>query len=126
MGLTLIFITHDLGVASYLCTRIAVMYLGRIVEEGATADILHRPMHPYTRGLMRAFPSFGRPLTASLKGEIPSPIDLPAGCRFASRCPHAVPFCLTADPVLKHPEDADPNATRRVACHFPIRDILEP
>jgi len=126
MGLTLIFITHDLGVASYLCTRIAVMYLGRIVEEGATADILHRPMHPYTRGLMRAFPSFGRPLTASLKGEIPSPIDLPAGCRFASRCPDAVPFCLTADPVLKHPEDADPNAARRVACHFPIRDILEP
>jgi oligopeptide/dipeptide ABC transporter ATP-binding protein len=125
MGLTLIFITHDLGVASYLCTRIAVLYLGRIVEEGATADILHRPMHPYTRGLMRAFPSFGRPLTASLKGEIPSPIDLPAGCRFASRCPQAVPFCLTSDPVLKHPEDPDPNGARRVACHFPIRDILD-
>lgn len=126
MGLTLIFITHDLGVASYLCTRIAVLYLGRIVEEGATNDILHRPMHPYTRGLMRAFPSFGRPLTASLKGEIPSPIDLPAGCRFASRCPQAEQFCLTSDPVLKHPEDPDPNAARRVACHFPIRDILEP
>ena len=76
--------------------------------------------------VMRAFPSFGFPLTASLKGKIPSPIDLPAGCRFASRCPHAVPFCLTSDSVLKHPEDADPNATRRVACHFLIRDILEP
>ena len=111
--------------ASYFCTRIAVLYLGRIVEEGATADILHRPMHPYTRGLVRAFPSFGRPLRASLKGEIPSPIDLPASCRFASRCPQAVPFCLTSDPVLKHPEDPDPNAARRVACHFPIRDILE-
>ena len=128
MGLTLIFITHDLGVASYLCQRIAVMYLGRIVEEGATGDILHRPMHPYTRGLMRAFPSFGRPLSASLKGEIPSPIDLPSGCRFASRCPQAMPMCLTSDPVLKPapaaPAQLDPS--RRVACLFPIQDILEP
>jgi oligopeptide/dipeptide ABC transporter ATP-binding protein len=114
-------------VASYLGQRIAVMYLGRIVEEGATGDILHRPMHPYTRGLMRAFPSFGRPLSASLKGEIPSPIDLPSGCRFASRCPQAMPMCLTSDPVLKPapaaPAQLDPS--RRVACLFPIQDILE-
>lgn len=114
-GLTLIFITHDLGVASYLCERIAVMYLGRIVEEGRTTDILQRPMHPYTQGLMRAFPSFGRPLSASLKGEIPSPIDLPVGCRFATRCPQAAAACRTADPVLRaHGE------TRRVACLFPM------
>ncbi len=110
-GLTLIFITHDLGVASYLCERIAVMYLGRVVEEGPTTEILNRPMHPYTRGLMRAFPSFSRPLAASLKGEIPSPIDLPAGCRFASRCPQATPDCADVDPVLK-PVAGD----RSVAC----------
>lgn len=115
MGLTLIFITHDLGVASYLCERIAVMYLGRIVEEGRAADILHAPAHPYTRGLMQAFPSFMRPLQATLKGEIPSPIDLPPGCRFASRCPGVQPRCREGDPALSL------NAQqRRVACWFPL------
>lgn len=115
MGLTLIFITHDLGVASYLCERIAVMYLGRIVEEGRTPDILRAPAHPYTRALTQAFPSFERPLNASLKGEIPSPIDLPSGCRFASRCPDVQPRCREADPALT----AHTNG-RRVACWFPL------
>lgn len=115
MGLTLIFITHDLGVASYLCDRIAVMYLGRIVEEGRTVDILADPGHPYTRGLMQAFPSFGRPLNASLKGEIPSPIDLPKGCRFASRCPEVQPRCRELDPVLTAQGQG-----RHVACWFPL------
>lgn len=115
MGLTLIFITHDLGVASYLCERIAVMYLGRVVEEGRTPDILRAPAHPYTRALMQAFPSFERPLNASLKGEIPSPIDLPSGCRFASRCPDVQPRCREADPALT----AHANE-RRVACWFPL------
>jgi len=119
LGLTLVFITHDLGVASYLCRRIAVMYLGRIVEEGATADILHRPMHPYTRGLMRAFPAFGRPLAAALKGEIPSPIDLPPGCRFAGRCPRAQDACRATDPPLRPHADLEGGAGRRVACLFP-------
>jgi oligopeptide/dipeptide ABC transporter ATP-binding protein len=115
MGLTLIFITHDLGVASYLCKRIAVMYLGRIVEQGPTADILQQPRHPYTAGLMRAFPSFGRVLTASLTGEIPSPIDLPNGCRFASRCNQVSEACrLTDPPLTKY------NEHRHVACLFPI------
>jgi oligopeptide/dipeptide ABC transporter ATP-binding protein len=115
MGLTLIFITHDLGVASYLCKRIAVMYLGRIVEQGPTADILQQPRHPYTAGLMRAFPSFGRELTASLTGEIPSPIDLPNGCRFASRCNQVSEACrLTDPPLTKYDEH------RHVACLFPL------
>jgi oligopeptide/dipeptide ABC transporter ATP-binding protein len=118
MGLTLVFITHDLGVASYLCQRVAVMYLGRIVEEGRTEDILQRPRHPYTRGLMRAFPSFGRPLAASLKGEIPSPIDLPKGCRFRSRCDHAQASCAAIDPALVG--DA---SGRRVACLFPLSEL---
>jgi oligopeptide/dipeptide ABC transporter ATP-binding protein len=120
MGLTLVFITHDLGVASYLCQRVAVMYLGRIVEEGRTEDILRRPRHPYTRGLMRAFPSFGRPLAASLAGEIPSPIDLPRGCRFRSRCDHAREACSATDPALVG--DA---GGRRVACLFPLSEHKE-
>jgi oligopeptide/dipeptide ABC transporter ATP-binding protein len=115
MGLTLVFITHDLGVASYLCERIAVMYLGRIVEQGKTADILPDPKHPYTRALMRAFPSFGRPLSASLKGEIPSPIDLPKGCRFASRCPEMRDACRNTDPPLTAHASG-----RHVACLFPL------
>jgi oligopeptide/dipeptide ABC transporter ATP-binding protein len=118
LGLTLIFITHDLGVAAYLCKRIAVMYLGRIVEEGSTSDILHRPRHPYTAGLMRAFPSFGRVLSASLSGEIPSPIDLPKGCRFASRCPQVADACRLSDPSLTRDEEG-----RQVACLFPMNAL---
>ena len=117
MGLTLVFITHDLGVASYLCERVAVMYLGRIVEEGPTAQVMASPMHPYTRALMQAFPSFDRPLKASLSGEIPSPIDLPDGCRFASRCPEARPTCRAEDPVLTRRSD---DTRRTVACLYPL------
>lgn len=121
MGLTLIFVTHDLGVASYLCERVAVMYLGRIIESGPTATILSDPIHPYTRALMRAFPSFGRPLNASLTGEIPSPINLPAGCRFASRCPEVRARCHEADPTL-----AVQAPDRRAACWFPLAAPLRP
>lgn len=101
--------------ASYLCKRVAVMYLGRIIESGPTATILSDPIHPYTRALMRAFPSVGRPLNASLTGEIPSPINLPAGCRFASRCPGVRARCHEADPSLamQAPE-------RRAACWYPL------
>jgi len=113
-GITLVFITHDLGVASYLCERIAVLYLGRIVEQGATEAILNDPRHPYTRGLMQAFPKFGAPLTAPLKGEIPSPVNLPPGCRFAGRCPEVREACRARDPVLTEHEG------RQVACLFPL------
>ncbi|MEW5771639.1 MAG: ABC transporter ATP-binding protein [Pseudomonadota bacterium] len=113
-GITLVFITHDLGVASYLCERIAVLYLGRIVEQGPTEAILNHPRHPYTRGLMQAFPRFGAPLTAPLKGEIPSPVNLPRGCRFAGRCPQAQDPCRASDPVLTE------HAGRQVACLFPL------
>lgn len=117
MGLTLVFITHDLGVASYLCDRVAVMYLGRIVEEGRTEDVLRAPRHPYTQALMRAFPSFDRPLRPSLSGEIPSPVDLPPGCRFASRCPGARDDCRLHDPVLVSIAPG-----RRVACIHPLEN----
>ena len=113
-GITLVFITHDLGVASYLCDRIAVLYLGRIVEQGPTDAILRAPRHPYTRALLQAFPRFDAPLKSSLRGEIPSPVDLPSGCRFAGRCPEAQAACRETDPVLTA-IDAD----RQVACLFP-------
>lgn len=76
-----------------------------------------RSLHPYTRALMQAFPSFERPLKASLSGEIPSPIDLPQGCRFASRCPEVRTECRSEDPVLTRRTDA---TTRTVACLFPL------
>lgn len=114
-GITLVFITHDLGVASYLCEKIAVLYLGRIVEQGPTDAILNTPRHPYTRALLQAFPRFGVPLKASLSGEIPSPVDLPQGCRFAGRCPQVQAACRATDPTLTALE-----ADRQVACLFPV------
>ncbi|QDL94035.1 ABC transporter ATP-binding protein (plasmid) [Paroceanicella profunda] len=100
MGLTLLFITHDLGVASYLCERIAIMYLGRIVEAGPTNAVLAAPAHPYTAALRAASPQFFAPIAEPLPGEIPSPVDLPPGCRFASRCPRAAADCRVDDPAL--------------------------
>jgi len=114
-GITLVFITHDLGVASYLCEKIAVLYLGRIVEQGPTDAILNTPRHPYTRALLQAFPRFDMPLKASLSGEIPSPVDLPKGCRFAGRCPEVQAACRESDPTLTAFD-----AERQVACLFPV------
>ncbi|WP_075222735.1 ABC transporter ATP-binding protein [Acuticoccus yangtzensis] len=100
MGLTLVFITHDLGVASYLCQEIAVLYLGRIVETGPTNDVLNAPAHPYSAALRRAAPAFFEPIAEPLPGEIPSPVNLPPGCRFAGRCPRRQDDCLALDPPL--------------------------
>lgn len=114
-GLAMVFVTHDLGVAAYLCERVAVMYLGRIVEMGPTREVLQAPLHPYTRALMQAFPRFDAPLSVSLSGEIPSPSQLPAGCRFRSRCSHASDACSQTDPPqLQHGE------RRQVACLRPL------
>lgn len=117
-GLALVFVTHDLGVAAYLCERVAVMYLGRIVEMGPTRDVLARPLHPYTRALMQAFPRFDAPLTVSLAGEIPSAAALPAGCRFRSRCTRAMADCAQVDPVQRSVGDA-----RQVACLHPLTPV---
>ena len=118
MGVSLLFITHDLGVAAYLCERIAVMYLGRIVESGLTRDVLKAPAHPYTRALLNASPRFFAPISDPLPGEVPSPIDLPPGCRFAGRCVCAQDDCHVQEPTLM-----PAGATREFACLHPLTEI---
>lgn len=115
LNMTIVLISHDLAVVSHLCDRVAVMYLGRIVEEGPVAEIFARPQHPYTRALLDAVPS-GTSLPQerrSLAGEPPSPYEIPAGCRFRSRCAIAAPGCATDDPRLRATESG-----ARVACHL--------
>ncbi len=121
MGLSLLFISHDIGVVSHISDRVLVMYLGRIVETGATRKVLGRPVHPYSRGLLeavpRAHPSLRRE-KAPLEGDPPSPYRLPAGCAFADRCPLALDRCRKEAPVLTA---IDPETS--VACHR-SQDIL--
>jgi oligopeptide/dipeptide ABC transporter ATP-binding protein len=99
--ISIIFITHDLGTVGYFADRIAVMYLGRIVEIGRTKDILKTPRHPYTKALLSVIPVPNPRLRRDrviLQGETPNPIDLPSGCRFHPRCPIAVECCKREDP----------------------------
>ena len=105
-GLTLIFITHDLAVVRHIAQRIAVMYLGRIVEQGATDDIFERPLHPYTKALISAVPvpdpkQERQRERIILKGDPPSPMNPPSGCPFHPRCPIAEPECAQTTPVLE-------------------------
>ena len=101
LGLSYLFITHNLAVVSYLADRVAVMYLGRIVEEGPVADVLERPLHPYTESLLSAVPQIdtaSRRTIIRLQGDLPSPAEPPQGCHFHPRCPHAMPRCREAYP----------------------------
>jgi peptide/nickel transport system ATP-binding protein len=101
MGLSYLFITHNLAVVSYLADRVAVMYLGRIVEEGPVGEVLEGPLHPYTRSLLSAVPQID-PATQReiirLEGDLPSPAEPPQGCHFHPRCPQAMPRCREAYP----------------------------
>lgn len=103
-GITYIYISHDLSLVRRVCNRIAVMYLGRIVELASNTDIFFNPQHPYTRALLSAVPAIEerryRPDTYLMEGEPPSPINIPAGCSFRSRCPLAMDICASVDPQL--------------------------
>jgi len=101
-NMTLLLITHNLGLVAEYCDRVAVMYLGKIVEIASVAELFERPLHPYTQGLLRAVPN---PLKSidylePIPGIIPSPIDLPPGCRFHPRCPFAMDVCRSREPSL--------------------------
>lgn len=116
LGLSYLFISHDLGVVSHLAHDIAVMYLGTIVEQGPTERVLSAPAHPYTRALVSAAPSTtlaGRRDRARLGGEPPDPSDPPSGCFFHGRCPEVLPRCSSEPPL---PVDLDGGV--RVACHL--------
>ena len=103
LSLTMLFISHDLDVVEYLCDRVVVLYLGKVMEVASTAELFARPLHPYTRALLAASPK-PDPLIATdhvpLKGDIPSPISPPSGCVFRTRCPHAIDACAQAVPSL--------------------------
>jgi oligopeptide transport system ATP-binding protein len=103
LGLAMLLVAHNLGVVEYVCDRVAVMYLGRIVEVAPAAALYRRPHHPYTRALLAAMPVIGaarRPAMPPLTGEMPSPINPPSGCTFRTRCPNALPACAERRPPL--------------------------
>jgi len=115
--LTYLFITHDLAMANYVCHSIAIMYLGRIVETGSKEDVFGRPLHPYTLALLSSIPVPDPKAKLERiipKGEIPSPINPPKGCRFHPRCPYAQAICSEREPQL---EETEPS--HMVACFFP-------
>ncbi len=113
LGLSLLFITHDLAVVARIADRIAVMYAGRIVEEGSALEVLHHPRHPYTEALLRAEPTLTRKKPVSIPGTVPSLDALPSGCAFAPRCPRAIKECAAAMPALILARDAATNHQAR-------------
>jgi len=120
MHVSFLYITHDLALAKYMCDRLAIMYLGKIVEMGDTEKLIGKPFHPYTQALINAVPVPDpeiRRREIVIKGEVPSPIAPPPGCRFHPRCPYAKEICKKEEPQLIEIE-----RSRHVACHFPLEN----
>ena len=121
-GISILFITHDLGTVAYFADRIAVMYLGRIVEMGTTPQVLQEPQHPYTKALLSVMPVPNPRLRREriiLQGETPNPINLPSGCRFHPRCPIVQPHCSQVDPTWR---EMQPN--HHTACHEAGKNLI--
>lgn len=119
MGLTMLFIAHDLSMVRYISERMAVMYLGSLVEVGPATDVYFSPRHPYTQILVASNPEPDpgverQRLSTPIQGDIPSPVNVGVGCRFAGRCPKVMPICSDVTPQLIQLVDED----RRVACHL--------
>ena len=116
LGLSYLFISHDLAVVKHISHRVAIMYLGRIVEIGTRRDLFENPQHPYTESLLSAVPipdPKARRKVRVLQGDVPSPINRPKGCHFHTRCPYATDRCEREDPVMH-----DITSSHAVACHL--------
>ena len=118
LGLTYLFVAHDLSMVRHISTRIGVMYLGKIVEIAESDELYDRPFHPYTEALLSAIPVADPKLARSskrkiIKGDLPSPMDVPGGCRFHTRCPYAKPECGQMEPPF-----VERTPGHFVACHI--------
>jgi oligopeptide/dipeptide ABC transporter ATP-binding protein len=113
LSLSYMFISHDLDVVSHMSDMVSVMYLGKFMEIGRTHDVTKKPHHPYTQALLESIPRVGRNNIAGLKGEIPSPLEIPSGCRFRTRCPFATDLCRD-----KEPDFVEYEPEHFAACHY--------
>ncbi len=118
-GMSIILITHDLGVVAEVCHRVMVMYAGRVVEQANVDDLFASPRHPYTIGLLNSLPRYDEEESEFLQaipGQPPNMAKAPTGCAFHPRCPYAIATCTTDDPLLKAID-----ATRQTACHVDVQ-----